>query len=241
MPMFRLKHMIYETLASYYDALVKDEEATQAWVDWIQSYQKPCTMLELACGSGEITHHLSQEGFMMTALDLSEEMVKQAQSKDKEKKIHFLAQDMRNLSSLGTFDSIVCLCDSFNYILDKDEVQSFFKEVHDHLCPQGTFFFDTHSLDRLEEFQEEFNETGHIEEIDYQWSITSEDDLIYQDFAFYQEDGQILQEHHMQRVYEPSFLKETLEPYFTIESIKTDFVQEGIRSGEKYFYVCRRK
>ena len=55
MPMFRLKPMIYDTLASYYDALVKDEEATLSWVHWIESFQKPYSMLELACGSAEIT------------------------------------------------------------------------------------------------------------------------------------------------------------------------------------------
>lgn len=36
----------------------------------------------------------------MTALDLSEEMVKQAKSKNLEGSIQFLCQDMRNLSNL---------------------------------------------------------------------------------------------------------------------------------------------
>lgn len=241
MQMFRLKHMIYDTLSTYYDALVKDEEATLSWVKWIESFQKPCEMLELACGSAEITNVLSCHGFTMTALDMSQGMIQQAKNKDKEKKIQFLCQDMRDLSSLSQFESIACLCDSFNYILEKEEVISFFKEIYDHLKPNGVFFFDTHSLDRLIEFSEEFNETGHIEDVDYQWSITSEDDFIYQDFAFYKENGEVIQEHHMQRVYDPEWLKEVLDPYFHIESIKTDFDQEGIQPGEKYFFVCRRK
>ena len=232
---------MYDTLASYYDALVKDEEATRDWVHWIEKYQKPCTFLELACGSGEITQSLAEDGYTMTALDLSEAMICQAKRKDTEQKIQFLVQDMRNLSSLPVFDAIACLCDSFNYILSSEEVGAFFQEVYTHLKPEGLFFFDTHSLDRLEEFQEEFNETGHIDDIDYQWSITSEEEIIYQDFAFYLADGQVIQEHHMKRVYDPLFLKEALEPWFTIEHITTDFVNEGIQSGEKYFYVCRRK
>lgn len=241
MPMFRLKPMIYDTLASYYDALVKDEEATLSWVHWIESFQKPCSMLELACGSAEITQVLSHHGFQMTALDLSQGMIDQAKRKDKEQKIQFLCQDMRDLSNLPSFESVACLCDSFNYILEKEEIVSFFKEVHDHLQPEGIFFFDTHSLDRLDEFSEEFNETGHIEDVDYQWSITSEEEIIYQDFAFYKENGEVIQEHHMQRVYDPEWLKEVLHPYFYIESIKTDFDLEGIQPGEKYFFVCRRK
>ena len=76
--------MIYNTLAHYYDALVKDEEASREWVSWIESELAPCDCLELACGSGEITEMLAKKGYTMTALDLSEEMVKQAKSKNLE-------------------------------------------------------------------------------------------------------------------------------------------------------------
>lgn len=241
MRMFRSKSMIYDTLAYYYDALVKDDQATLAWVDWIMASSVPCSVLELACGSAEITQVLSQKGYQMTALDQSESMIQQAREKDKNSSIQYLCQDMRNLHGLGHYEAILCLCDSFNYLLDPQEVKDFFREVYDHLTDQGFFFFDTHSLDRLQEFQEEFNETGHILDVDYQWSITSEEDVIYQDFAFYKEDGTVIQEHHMQRVYDPAWLIETLKPYFTIEKITTDFDQEGIQEGEKYFFVCRRK
>ena len=116
-----------------------------------------------------------------------------------------------------------------------------FKEVSDHLKDQGYFFFDTHSLDRLEEFEDEFNETGSFEDCDYQWSIMSEDDLIYQDFAFYFQEGHIVQEHHIQRVYDPVWLEKELSKHFNILSVKTDFDLEGIQEGEKYFYICQKK
>lgn len=233
--------MIYDKLATYYDALVKDEEATKDWVKWIESKSKPSTLLELACGSGEITLALSKDGYEVSALDLSERMVEQAKKKDIEKKIAFSCQDMKDLSNYSTFDVITCLCDSFNYILSKEEVIGFFKEVHDHLNENGTFFFDTHSLDRITEFEEEYNETGAFEDCEFQWSIMSEDDWVYQDFAFYLPDGSIAQEHHIQRVYHPDWLKEQLEMYFDILQVTTDFDLPGIQEGEKYFYICRRK
>ena len=122
-----------------------------------------------------------------------------------------------------------------------EDVTNFFKEVSLHLEKKGYFFFDTHSMDRLLEFEEEYNETGSFENCDYQWSIMSEDDLIYQDFAFYFEQGKIVQEHHIQRVYDPEWLKEELGKYFDILSISTDFDMEGIQEGEKYFYICQKK
>lgn len=234
--------MIYNTLAGYYDALVKDDEATQDWVDWIEKYVDPCHVLELACGSGEITEKLSKEGYKMSALDLSAQMVEQARSKDKDGNIEFFVQDMKDLSRFSTFDAILCLCDSFNYILSKEEIVDFIKEVKDHLNPNGYFLFDTHSLDRMSEFEEEWNETGIFEDgCGYQWSISSENDWLYQDFAFYLPNGEMIQEHHLQKIYEPSWLEEELSKYFDILSVNTDFEYEGIQEGEKYFYVLRKR
>ena len=73
--------MIYDTLAQYYDALVKDEEASRMWVDWIESKCSPCDVLELACGSGEITEMLVQDGFDVSALDLSDEIDRTGKTK----------------------------------------------------------------------------------------------------------------------------------------------------------------
>lgn len=231
--------MIYNTLATYYDDLVKDELATKAWVSWIEKHKPACSMLECACGSGEITHLLAQKGYQMSALDLSQQMIDRAKAKDSH--ISFYCQDMKDLSGLDKFDAVACLCDSFNYLLDPEDVKTFFQQVHSHLHPNGYFFFDTHALDRLEEFSNEWNETGEFQDgTKYQWSIVAEDDWIYQDFAFYTKDG-VVQEHHMQRVYDPKWLESVLSAYFEIVSVTTDFDQPGICPGEKYFYVCRRK
>lgn len=232
--------MIYNTLATYYDDLVKDDEATKAWIDWIGRFQKPCSMLELACGSGEITQQLHHLGYKMTALDLSQQMIDKARNKDEA--IEFHCQDMKDLLNFKSYDSIACLCDSFNYILSKEEVASFFEEVSKHLKEGGLFFFDTHSLDRLDEFKEEWNETGTFEDgLHYQWSITSEDDWVYQDFAFYLANGQVVQEHHLQRVYDPKWLEQAFSPYFSIVDVCTDFELPGIQLGEKYFYVLKKE
>ena len=117
------------------------------WVDWIESKCSPCDVLELACGSGEITEMLVQDGFDVSALDLSDEMIEQAKQKDTDNKIQFYCQDVKDLSNFSKFSAIFCLCDSFNYLLGKEEVSKFFKEVSDHLADLGYFFFDTHSLD----------------------------------------------------------------------------------------------
>ena len=83
-------------------------------------------MLELACGSGEITRKLHQDGFELTALDLSAQMIEKALEKSPE--ITFLCRDMKDLSGLPMYPAIACLCDSFNYILSEQEVEDFLKK-----------------------------------------------------------------------------------------------------------------
>lgn len=232
--------MIYDTLAYYYDLLAADEAASDRWVEWVESYHPQKKFLELACGTGEITKRLAKH-HDVSALDLSGQMVAIAARKDTDMVIDFSCGDMRDLSEYGLYDAIGCFCDSFNYLLTEEDVEIFFQQVADHLNQGGLFFFDTHSLDRLEEFEEEYTETGTFEDgTQVQWVIASEDDFIFQDFAFYF-DKQTQCEHHLQKVYDPGLLENMLLKHFEIVDISTDWDTRGIAPGEKYFFVCRKK
>ena len=239
MRIVRYNATMYNSLAFYYDELVKDDQATSQWVHWIKEVLEPCEILDCACGSGEIDGQLKKLGYRVSALDLSQEMIQVAQNKDCAD--HYYCQNMLDLSGMGIYDGICCLCDSFNYILSQEDVKKFFQEVFAHIKPGGWFCFDTHSLDRLIEFENEWNETGQFEDgLRYQWSIMAEEDIIYQDFAFYFDQG-IKQEHHMQKVYDPMWLVQQLQSYASEIRICTDFDQEGICEGEKIFFQVRKK
>lgn len=230
----------YELLARYYDALIGDPVATVRWVRWVESFQPRKRFLELACGSGEITRLLA--GYHdVDALDLSPHMISIAKNKDTEQKINFQVGDMRDLSGYEKYDAIGCFCDSINYILDPAEMEALFRDVAEHLNEGGLFFFDMHTPDRLSEFEEEYVETGQFHDsTQMQWTIASEDDFLFQDFIFYTPAG-TFQEHHLQKVYDPKWIIEALQKYFSILSIKTDLSLEGMRSGEKYFFVCQKE
>lgn len=232
--------MMYEALAYYYDALVKDDEATTAWVTLITSFIKEGSVLELACGSGEITIALAKKGYDMHASDLSQDMIEIAKQKADSERVDWFVMDMCDMHVTQSYDGILCLCDSFNYILHKEQVRKLFSDVYHHLHTSGYFIMDMHALDRLTEFEEEYNETGHVGDVDVQWTILSEEDRIYQNFAFYQSDGTIALEQHIQRVYDPVEIKELLEVQGFDVRVVTDFEQDGICAGEKQFYICRK-
>lgn len=232
--------MIYNVLAKYYDGLVKDEEATKAWVDLIDAHMNGKNILELACGSGEITLALAKEGYVIEASDLSEAMIEEAKKKEESDKVNFFVMDMCQFDLQKKYDGVLCLCDSINYLLREEQIQSMIESVYAHLKEDGVFIFDMHTPDRLYEFEEEFYEEGIVEGHEYSWSISSEDDCIYHNFMFYDEEANASLEQHVQKVYSTQFMDSVLSPYFTYE-IYTDFTQKGICEGEKYFYVCRRK
>lgn len=232
--------MMYQQLAHYYDALVKDEAATDQWVAFIERVMKHGSIMELACGSGEITIALAQRGYQMSASDLSSDMIQEAQKKPGSEKIEWHVMDMCAFDDDRMYDGILCLCDSFNYLLDDEQVVTMFQQVYAHLRTGGIFIMDMHSMDRLEEFEEEYNEAGSVNGRQYQWTIYTEEDCIYQNFAFYDDEGQVTLEQHIQRVYDPADIARRLQQVGFQLDIWTDFTHMGIQHGEKQFFICRK-
>ena len=233
--------MMYEALAKVYDALVKDDEATTAWVTLIETHMPKGEVLELACGSGEITLALAEQGYHMTATDISKDMLEEAKAKDSQHEVVWRVMDMSDIQDDKQYDGILCLCDSFNYLLEEEQIQAMLDGVMAHLKEGGVFIVDMHSMDRLEEFEEEYNEAGKILGQEYQWTIYAQDDRIYQNFAFYDANGRITLEQHIQRVYEPAWILAQLKQrHFDVEVV-TDFTLPGIHSGEKQFYICKKQ
>lgn len=229
--------MIYEGLAKYYDDLVGDPDATQQWVDFTKKHCPNRQVLELACGSGEISMQLQQDGYEILATDFSSSMIERLN--EKYPLVNTKVVDMRSFELDEKFDAVLCYCDSINYLNSMDEVKQMFQSVKHCLKESGVFLFDMHTLDRLDEFRELYVEEGELD-VPYQWTIQSIDDEIHQHFAFYEE-NHIIQEQHIQKVFEPSDVIECLFELGFSSEVYTDFNQEGIQEGEKLFIVARRE
>lgn len=228
--------MIYDALASYYDDLVKDDEATKRWVEFVQKYCPKKEVLELACGSGEISYQLQQAGYDIVATDFSASMIEKL--KEKFPTVPTKIIDMSKFQYDRKVDGVFCFCDSINYLATMDDVKSMFQSVHDCLKEDGIFLFDMHSLDRIAEFKELYIEEGMLD-VPYQWTIQSDEDKIVQHFSFYEE-NEILQEQHIQTVFKLEDILAALEELDFNCTVMTDFDSEGVEEGEKYFIIARR-
>lgn len=221
----------YEYLAHYYDLLLSDEESLSYWLKYIEKEDFK-DVLELASGSGIMAKILKNKGHNVIASDISESM-KDASITNFDGE--YLILDMKNYDLHKTFDLVLCICDSINY-LQENEIDSFLKCAYKHLNNKGRLIFDMHHLERLKEFQSGYIEEGELEDINYQWTIMSDlfENSISEHFTFYTRDGMI-QEHHKQYVFKPEVVIEKMQNIgFSVEYIE-DFIDK-----EKVLLVGRK-
>jgi len=146
------------------------------WADYIEKIwdeydAKPKLVVDLACGSGRVTRELAKRGRDMIGVDSSTEMLSEARRKKspKDARILYLCQDMRELDLYGTSDSIVCLCDSINYIVDRGDLSRVFGLVRTFLNPGGIFVFDINSVYKYERVLKNNSFSGVYDDAAYIW------------------------------------------------------------------------
>lgn len=114
----------------------------------LQEYQiTGGTLLELGCGTGNMTELLAGYGFHMIALDYSPEMLMEAMDKKIRSghDILYLEQDMREFEISGTVQAAVAVCDTVNYVTGPNELERVFARICQYLDDQGVFIFDFNS------------------------------------------------------------------------------------------------
>ena len=138
----------YTGFAGVYDELM-DEIPYEQWcanvVQALESFDiRDGLILDLGCGTGTLTELLAAKGFDMIGVDCSEEMLNIACGKkvQSSQDILYLNQDMRAFELYGTVRAVVSVCDSLNYLLDKQDLAACFRLVNNYLDPKGIFFFD---------------------------------------------------------------------------------------------------
>lgn len=189
------KTLNYQHLAYIYDAIMGDSEGVKRYAAMLQNVLVGRKILDLACGTGDLTRMLSTLGYHMTGLDLSEPMLEIAKAKDEEKLISFICGNMLTLELNEMFDSIVCANDSVNYCSSLDQLTKLFKGVNRHLPIGGVFVFDYHQRSRLEEFSDPFDEEGRVGDIGYHWHIESDPPVLRHIITLYGSGYPIIETH----------------------------------------------
>lgn len=144
--------MSYGVFSEFYDALtanVSYDTVAQVLSSLLTRYGKGRgLLLDLACGTGSVSVRLAEKGYEVIGVDLSPEMLSEAQNKaySAGQNILFLCQDMTKLDLYGTVDAAVCTLDGLCHLPDEDSLSATLQKVSLFMNPGGVFLFDVNSV-----------------------------------------------------------------------------------------------
>jgi len=102
-------------------------------------------LLDVACGTGKSFLPMLEQGWEVTACDISPEMTAIARAKAGERASISVA-DMRKLPTFGSFDLVLCLGDAVNYLLGTEELEEALSGMRRNLRSGGLLMFDVNTL-----------------------------------------------------------------------------------------------
>ncbi len=147
----------YTSFASVYDIFM-DNIPYEEWAEYLMKLLKEYNIndglvLDLGCGTGNMTALLADAGYDMIGVDNAEEMLEIAMEKRAQSghDILYLLQDMREFELYGTVKAIVSICDSMNYITEEEDLLEVFRLANNYLDPKGVFIFDFNTVYKYSE------------------------------------------------------------------------------------------
>lgn len=245
----------YRSFAQVYD-LFMDNVDYDSWSSYLIGLLKRYgidsgLVLELGCGTGNMTERLARAGYDMIGVDCSEDMLEIAQEKKLESglDILYLEQDMREFELYGTVRAVVSVCDSLNYILEEEELLQVFRLVNNYLDPGGIFLFDLNTVQKYREIGEsviaenreessfiwenDFDEESKINEYQLTIFLREGKDRLYRKY----------EELHCQRGYSPEKIRALLEEagleFLDVFEAFTD--RKPGEKSERIYFAAREK
>ncbi|MCI6693091.1 MAG: class I SAM-dependent methyltransferase [Clostridium sp.] len=213
--------MAYGDFAEIYDELIYEDinyDSMCARVIDICNEEKITfnNYLDIACGTGNLTVRLAKNFKESFAVDLSEDMLREAFEKFKKEKIRckIICQDMSKLSLNRKFDLITSALDSTNYIIDEDKLLNYFIRVKEHLSDNGLFIFDINSYYKLSNILGNNIYTYSEEDVFYTWENVFEEDLLSMYLTFFVKRDNLyerFEEEHLEKAYTEEFIENKLE------------------------------
>lgn len=162
-------------VAPHYDLLM-GKVPYGMWVEYYKlllAYQgvRPHTLLDVCCGTGTVALMLAKEGFELTGIDLSPEMIRIARDKaqDQGVDVTFEPGDAVDFDLGRKFDGAYSFFDSLNYITDPEKMRLAIARVGQHLQPGGSLIFDLNTAFAFETNLFDQQDTSRTAPIRYSW------------------------------------------------------------------------
>lgn len=246
----------YTSFAAVYDTFM-DNIPYEEWAAYLMKLLREYNIndglvLDLGCGTGNMTELLSEAGYDMIGVDNAEEMLEIAMEKREKsgQDILYLLQDMREFELYGTVKAIVSICDSVNYITEEEDLLEVFKLANNYLDPKGVFIFDFNTVYKYSEILGNQTIAEDREDCSFIWdNYYYEEEQIneYELSLFIKETDSDLyrkyQETHFQKAYDLEMMKRLVEQsgleYVTAYDAFTK--NPPTEESERIYVVAREK
>lgn len=249
--------MGYRTLSEVYDLLMEDVNYSD-WADYLDGLlrENDCPgkrILDLGCGTGSITIPLAKKGYILTGVDISNEMLKKAEEKARLEQcgnILWHAMDITEPDlDWESYDGIIATFDVVNHLTDEMDVQMLFQEAGMLLADNGLFIFDIQTPYRLEHIQGNQTYVYHNDDLDYIWEnhYDKSSQICYMDLTFFlkETDGLFrrMTEQQEERSYRPELLEMWLEiSGFELVAVYGELTKDPLQPEDlRAVIVARRK
>lgn len=240
----------YRDFARVYDEFM-DQTPYDEWLlnilNIFKEYKidKDAQVLDLGCGTGKMARKLAREGYQVTAVDNSMDMLEIAASEEDDH-ILYVLQDMVSLELPQQVDAAVSICDCMNYILEEEDLKEAFRRVREFLKEDGVFVFDMNSHYKYKEILACNTFAEDREHASFIWdNFYDEEERIneYQLSLFIQnEQGTYnkYEELHLQKAYEQeevvSFLYEA--GFSSVRVLDAETMDEVKEDTQRLYYIA---
>ena len=248
----------YSEFAQVYD-LFMDNIPYDQWCEYLVTLLKKYgvddgLVLELGCGTGNISEALRRKGYDMIGIDNSAEMLSVAIEKSMEVEDEtlpqalYLCQDMREFELYGTVRAIVSICDSMNYITEPEDLKEVFRLANNYLDPEGVLIFDMNTRYKYENFLGEQTIAETREDHCFIWDNFYDKDSRLNEYVlnlFIQGDDGRYDRHeeiHYQRAYDLEQVRQLIEEAgLKWEGAYDAFTMEPVRDDSERIYIIARE
>lgn len=245
--------MAYGEFAKIYDELINEDIR---YDDMIYRIIEICRensivlddYLDIACGTANVTVRLAKYFKDIYAVDLSEDMLREAFDKFKTNRVKgkIICQDMTELSLNKQFNLITSVLDATNYIIENEGLEKYFKGIYNHLKEDGIAVFDINSYYKLSEILGNNIYTYSEEDVFYTWENTFEEGVLSMFLTFFVKRGELyerFEEEHLERAYTEKEVERYLEKANLKVIAKYDgYTNNSVQANsERIVYVVKRK
>ncbi len=221
--------MAYNEFAYFYDEFNDDADYEALFCAVKQRLEahgiQDGILVDLGCGTGDLTLMLAQAGYDMIGVDLSEEMLAVLREKAVELEIPdllLLNQNLLELDLFGTIRGAVSTFDTFNHIGPIDRFEKAIEKAAFFMEKDGVFLFDVNTPYKHKEILA--NETFELDSEDARCIWKNHLDLERQRTDI-----------SIEMVYmdtQDSFLEEFSEYWYELEQIREICARYGLRIEE---------